>query len=404
MRVCVLTTTYPLCQEDSMPSFVASLCEELVAKHHLQVDVVAPHAPGSKQSETINGVKITRFQYAVPAGGQRVAYGGGIVDNLRRSWRARLQVVPFLAAMFKVTAEVAAHCDIIHAHWVEPGCVALAVKRLLGKPLAITIHRFFPSKVVGAISNSTLRGADMVLFNSYFTKSLAHSQGITVSSQVHYIGVDVSRFQTSIRSEKSRQFLTGLPADCPVVLTIARLVHWKGTIYLLRSFKDVVNRFCRARLVIAGHGPELEKLKREANALGLDSAVLFLGPVPHSRIPQLLSEADVFALPSIKDRKGQTETLGVSTIEAMLAGLPCVGSRLGGIPEVIENNITGFLVPAADSQSLASGIIKLLASEELRERMGRAGRERAEKIFSLETYASKTLRVYRELVEARTSG
>jgi len=398
MRVCVLTTTYPLGQEDSTPSFVASLTERLANRYGLSVHVVAPHAPGASKREVLRGVEVTRFRYAATERAQCLAYGAGIVENLQRSWRARLQVPAFLGSMFKATAQAAASCDLIHAHWLEPGFVALAAKRILAKPLVITIHRFTPSQIVRSLSGTTLGGANRVLFNSNFTMNLAKQQGISFRSDVHYIGVDAARFKTQARPRETRP-VTGLPNDALVIVSVARLIKLKGTVYLIKAFKSIIKAVPHARLVIAGKGPELENLRQETAALGLQQVVLFLGAVPYSKLPQLLAESDVFVLPSKRDESGQTESLGVSTIEAMLAGLACVGSNVGGIPEVIQDQLTGFLVPAASPTDIACCVNKLLTNSVLRTRMGQAGRQRAEAMFSLDTYANKTLAMYRELLD-----
>src|SRR3954464_9134732 len=116
LRILFVTTTYPLRPGDSIPSFVADLAQALVRDHGVEVRVVAPHHAGAAKRETVNGVEIERFQYALDPAGQCVAYGGGIPDNLKNFPRAKWQLPGFFSAMTGGVGRNAEWADRIHAH------------------------------------------------------------------------------------------------------------------------------------------------------------------------------------------------------------------------------------------------------------------------------------------------
>ena len=142
-----------------------------------------------------------------------------------------------------------------------------------------------------------------------------------------------------------------------------------------------------ARLRIAGDGPDRAELEHEIARLGLGSVVELLGT--RDDVDELLAGADVFVLSSA------SEGLPMSVLEAMAAGLPVVASAVGGVPELVRDGETGALVPPGDSAALASALRTIVADPALRERLGEAGRRRAEQEFSLARFEREHLALYR---------
>ena len=175
-------------------------------------------------------------------------------------------------------------------------------------------------------------------------------------------------------------------------ITVSALAPGKGHEDLLRAAAAAAKTAPRLRLWLAGEGPLERKLKAEARALGLEATVQFLGF--RTDISSLLHAADFFCLAT------HSEGLGSSILEAMSAGLPVVATRVGGVPEIVEDGATGILVPAADPAGLARAMARMAGDGGLRERMGAKGRERASR-FSAERTAEMTDRVYRAGREGR---
>ncbi len=158
----------------------------------------------------------------------------------------------------------------------------------------------------------------------------------------------------------------------PFVLSVARQYPRKDTATLLRAFASVVQRIPRARLRIIGGGPQLAALRALAEELVLGDHVIFDGAVDEdAAVRAAYGEADLFCLPSLQ------EGFGIVFLEAMAAGLPVVAARAGAAPEVIEEGVTGVLVPPRSAAELADVLLTLLSDHDRRRAMGEAGRRHA---------------------------
>ncbi len=198
-------------------------------------------------------------------------------------------------------------------------------------------------------------------------------------------GVPVDRFQRPPDPEL-RDRLTG-GADRPIILTAARLAPQKGLDVLLRAAVHVPG----GQFVFAGEGPERPRLEAQAEKLGLDDRVLFLGR--RSDVPELLAASDVFVLPSL------FEGSSLAVLEAMAAGKPVVSSAIGGTDELVVDGESGLLVPPGDVGALALALNTLLSEAELRARLGARARDRVQTCFSASTAAARTTRVYEDLLD-----
>jgi glycosyltransferase involved in cell wall biosynthesis len=206
-------------------------------------------------------------------------------------------------------------------------------------------------------------------------------------------GVDIYRFQPDhIDSSQVRRELALDPA-APVVGTVGRLSKQKGIAYFLESLTEVSYRFPEARFMIVGDGPLRAELEENARISGVDNKVVFTGY--RSDIPSLLAAMDVFVVPSL------WEPFGIVSLEAMAMNKPVIGSRVEGILEVVVPDVTGILVPPADSQALASAIIALLKDPVKRRTLGENGRIRVEESFSIEATAKKIESLYESLCAER---
>jgi glycosyltransferase involved in cell wall biosynthesis len=169
-------------------------------------------------------------------------------------------------------------------------------------------------------------------------------------------------------------------------------VELKGIEYLLRAAALLRHEFPALRVEIAGAGPHYDKLKAVATETGLSQRVAFLGWIDD--LAGLLPRWDVFVMPS------REEGFGIAALDAMAAGLPVVASDVGGIPELVEDGKTGWLVPPGDDDALASRLRPLLANPELRRSMGAAGYVRARDHFAAARMVEAFAQLYDELVRA----
>ena len=173
----------------------------------------------------------------------------------------------------------------------------------------------------------------------------------------------------------------------PKVLTVARLDAQKGHTVLL----EAIRRIPEAAFVLAGDGPERATLEANVRAFGIADRTVFLGH--RTDIATLLVRCDFLVLPSLY------EGFPLAIQEAMVAGRAVIASAVGGVPEAVHNEVTGLLVPPGDPVALADAIRRLLADPALAQRMGAAGRVRAEQEFSYEAMVQRTTRIYDEVLE-----
>ncbi len=241
-------------------------------------------------------------------------------------------------------------------------------------------RRFFPcwGKKVIAISSQVSQH----LQDDFFVKE----------SDIRIInnGINLERFKfidASAQKEARRRF--GI-SDNFVVGIIARLSDVKGHIYLIEAIKMVIEAVPSVKLLIVGEGKMKQKLDERINDLRIADNVVFLAHITDTR--EILAVMDVFVMPSLK------EGLGLALMEAMASGLAVVGSNVGGIKTLIQNNSNGLLVEPGDSAGLSRAILGLLQDSSRRESLGRKAREFISQNFSQEKMILETERVYLECI------
>lgn len=173
------------------------------------------------------------------------------------------------------------------------------------------------------------------------------------------------------------------------IISIGRLIGFKGFLTLVEACGMLRDRGIAFRLTIVGEGPLLEELQEKIRSLDLEDRIVLAGLQTMQKIRSLLAESHVFALGSIVDAKGAADTLPTVIAEAMTCSLPVVSTRVAGIPEMVDEEETGLLVEPGDATAMADALARLAADPEARQSMGRAGREKAERTFELESCAAQ---------------
>jgi L-malate glycosyltransferase len=205
-------------------------------------------------------------------------------------------------------------------------------------------------------------------------------------------GVDLARF-TNVRPDRQRLF-PQLGADSQLIVVVANMnVKTKGHTDLIHAAAEVSRKFRDSKFLLVGDGVERTHLEAMTSELGLSKTVLFLGC--RNDVPDLLACCDLFVLPS------WAEGLPNSVLEAMAVGVPLVATGVGGTPEIIDDGVSGLLVPPRDSHALAMAIMQLLGDKGLAKRLARSAQERARTQFSFDRLLSELERLY---LEARPRG
>lgn len=284
--------------------------------------------------------------------------------------------------------------DLVHAHFGYAGSQAILLKIIFGWPLIINFYGKDASRIKYG------RGAYRILFKvgdlfiaicQTMREDLNRLGCPLKKIRIVHVGIDTDKFSPVMRDKLSRGTLT--------IVSVGRLDEKKGHEYLIKAFARVVEEFPGARLRIVGGGPlegQLAALVREEH---LEEAVELLGPRGQNEVPGLVASAGVGALTSTTARDGDREGTPVFLMEAQGMGLPVVSSNHSGIPEVVRDGETGFLVEERDVLGIANALKKLLRDSQLREKMGREGRKHIENYFSLRAWQKTLISIYKEFAK-----
>lgn len=207
--------------------------------------------------------------------------------------------------------------------------------------------------------------------------------------QVIHNGVDVDQFKPLARAAVLRQRL-GLPGAQRVLISVGRLVGWKGLRVILEALPHLPQD---VHYLVVGDGPDGERLRAQARALGVAARVHFCGRIAHHELPQVLAQADLLVQPSLGE-----ESFGITLVEAMACALPVLAARQGGMTEIVLPGVTGELLPLGEVDAWRGAIAQLLAEPERLRALGAAGRARAVAEF---TWAGNAARLEKLLHEGR---
>ncbi|MBM3476602.1 MAG: glycosyltransferase family 4 protein [Armatimonadetes bacterium] len=326
---------------------------------------------------------------------ERVFGAGGVLDRKRddlapgllSNARTVRQAMPLVFRLWRTIRRLGP--DIVHTNTLKTHLLAGAAARFAGRRLIWHLRDILEE---GNARKLLLRAArrlrpKVIAISEAVRRSLG---GAEVDVVVVYNGTDLSAFRPSPRREALRAAL-GLQPEEVAISIVGRLTPWKGHRELLRAFAEVVREEPRTRLLVVGEVAFWEdtyetELRNLAEELGIASLVQWLGF--RSDVPDILAATDIFALPSID------EPFGRAVVEAMAVQLPVIGTRSGGVPEIVVEGKTGLLVPPGDQRELAAALVRLARDAELRRSMGQAGRARATDLFDVNRTAQRVQEVY----------
>jgi glycosyltransferase involved in cell wall biosynthesis len=325
------------------------------------------------------------------------------LTNLRQSPCLWFQVPFFLCSMFSHAALLLRRekIDLIHAHWALPqGLVARVLQSWLKVPVVLTVHggdAFAFSGWIGrTLKRLVLRKADACTANSSATQKEIRKCDPALDIRLIPMGVDADRFHPKRLEQDLRK---QLQIQEEMILFVGRLVEKKGVRHLLNAMPSVIQAFPQAVLVIIGEGTQRKELEELAQRLGIQSSVRFLGRLANEDLPKYYAAAHVFVAPSIVDKFGDTEGLGIVFLEAAASQVAMIGTSVGGISDVLIDQITGTQITPNDPDQLATEINRLLRSQELRDRLGLRARRHVVENFSWKCVAERFTALFQEVID-----
>ncbi|HSM36637.1 MAG TPA: glycosyltransferase family 4 protein [Longimicrobiales bacterium] len=351
-----------------LESYVLDLCRGLVREGHRVTMLTSRSIPGTPRRETVEGVRVVRTWF----GGKHALGWGAHV-----AWSAPTH------------GRLARGADILHAQTFATAPPAIASRRRFGLPLVLTLH-----------TSHFQRLQRKPHWRPYLRWIVSSADWVfTASSQLREMVLDLverPRVEALTNAADTEVFRPVSPALPPPPDGVRRLVAPvrlfppKGVRHLVDAVPLLLER-TPVEVVVLGDGPDRDSLEEQARSNGAAGAMRFLGRQPRDAMPGLLCSADLVVLPSLM------EATSIAALEAMACGVPVAASDVGGLPELIDDEV-GTLFRVADPADLAARVAKLLEREDLRE-MGRAARARVVERWSLERLVRRHEEVYRLLLE-----
>ncbi len=383
-KVLIVTTNFPRWEGDPHSPWLVELLT-MLRQRGLAIEILAPAYAG-QGSHTVHGFQVHRFRYA-PARWETLTHDEGAPNKIRRNPRYLLLLPTFLLAGALAAWRLgrAARPDIIHVHWPMPqGLPGLfarwagrgrLVATFYGADLVMSRRFKFVKPLVRAF---TRQCADVAAISSFTAREVERVTGVTPRVIPYGIAVPPESSST--------------PGEPGMILTVGRLIARKGHAYLIEAMTQLTS--ANAHLVIVGEGHERPELERHVHALHLEDRVTFAGRVSDAELQRHYQACQVFVLPAIVDSSGDTEMLGMVSLEAMRYGKPVVATRVGGVADIVQDGATGLLVEQRNPAMLAAAIDRLLADPALADTLGQAGYCFARDHFSWEAILQQTLALY----------
>ena len=301
-----------------------------------------------------------------------------------REVRVRTKIDPVAVAQMRKIIRAAKY-DLVHTHLSTSSVNGCLAARLAKVPSIATVH--------GMSGKMSFSAATHLIAVSAEVKNHLVAQGVPAHKiSVVYNGLD-DGFQLASRASARSEF--ALSDSDQVVGTVGRVTQLKGTEDGIRAVAQAAKQYPHLKYLIVGDGDGLERCKALATELGIEAQVQFLGY--RQDVGAVLPALDIFLFPTHK------EAMGIALVEAMAAGLPCIATNVGGIPEVVTAE-TGRLVPASKPESLGTELAKLLGDESLRNSMSEHAKARVQSVFSASAMEQATTEVYDKVISAYGPG
>jgi colanic acid/amylovoran biosynthesis glycosyltransferase len=340
-----------------------------------------PQADPKKDAMRRESVYFPRSVLVIAAANARCALRRpGVYASLLGLLRREGESVRVLA-LSAYFAERARHSGIRHLHGMygtKTAMLAHVTARLAGVGYSFTTHAYDIFTPNPSLVWKTRYARFMRTISRFNKRYLEATYPAIDSSKIHvaYLGVDTAEFAPSASRTGSAPLR---------IFSVGDLFPKKGHIYLIRACARLAREGIPFECDIVGVGFLEAELAREIETLGLAGKVRLVGRQDHAAVRRMFAEASVFVLACVDSREQgeHMDGIPVALMEAMASGVPVVSTRVAGIPELIEDGVSGALVPERDDEALAGVLRRLAAAPELREALGRAARERVESSFDL---------------------
>jgi glycosyltransferase involved in cell wall biosynthesis len=389
-RVLFVAHNFPRSATDAAGGFLLDLARALTSIG-IVVEVIAPHAGGLAEREVVDGIHVTRVRYGSDAD-ETLAYTGTMAEQVRESARAKRSMVRMISAMRRATRLrlASGDVDVVHAHWWFPAALAVGgVSRRAHVPLVVTSHgsdaRLATGVSASLASYALKRAAAVTVVSSWLGQRmrLLTPAPLTIAPMPTDVGMFHER--------------AAIRASPPRILFVGRLNEQKNPAVILRALVHLPES---VHLDMVGDGPDASMLHALAAQLGVAHRVAWHGLQPRELMPALFAQASCTVVPS------RDEGFGIVAAESLLCETPVVAARSGGLPDIVQDGVSGTLVTATDDEhAWCEAIMSVIADDDERRRLGAAGRTAMLALVSPDAVAARYRTVYeaarRSIVRAR---
>ncbi|PWR71772.1 GT4 family glycosyltransferase PelF [Methanospirillum stamsii] len=347
----------------------AELASYNLAKHLTRlghdVHIITTHDPGLPYFHMMEGIYVHRIPYSKFK----------IVGTLS-----------FCLAIFQTINKIKP--SIIQVQGIGVGFISpLILKKLLKIPYIVCGRGsdvYLPNIYTKIISKMILQNADAIVA---LTDNMRQKMNEILDREIYIIpnGIDLNSFHAI--SPYSM-----LEKDKINIIFIGRLHPVKGIQYLIKAIKQVHEKIPQVRLVLIGEGEQRKSLEDLVERLGIEDCVIFFGSIPNNRIPDILNRADIFTLSSL------SEGFPTVILEAMACGIPIVASRVGGIPDIMQNGVNGYLVEPKNPDDIAKKILDLLQHDDLRQEISQNNKTHV-KVYGWEKIALRFENIFLDITQ-----
>ncbi len=281
-------------------------------------------------------------------------------------------------------------CLHIHSHFAHIATdIAMYASGISGISFSFTSHANDLFQRGWLLKEKIERSKFAVTISEYNRRFLLDKGASADKIHVIHCGVDTGSFRPRMPVPIS---------SIPKIGTIGRMVEKKGFDTLIDSCEILVKKGQPFHLEIAGSGPLHDDFQTRVNDKNLSEMISFIGALPHDRIPYWLKSKDIFVLPCKRDRYGDIDGIPVVLMEAMAMGVPVISSRISGIPELVEDGITGLLIEEDDAEALSEAILKILSDTSQRNILIQNSIEKVKKDFELSVNSTKLSDLFSEAI------
>jgi len=315
--------------------------------------------------------------------------------NIFEYGRATLSLQLLYACAFFIGKEIKG--NIIHCHFGPNGTLGIFLRDagLAQGKIITSFHGFDLSSFIKGSGKQAYKAlisrGDIFTVNSEYLKNRLVKLGCKPEKIIiHPIGIDVEKFSFQEKKLNNEETIK--------ILSVARLTEKKGLEYSIKAIANIIKKHPNLEYNIAGDGPLKRKLENLISDLEIKGKVKFLGPQPQAIIRKLYAESHLFVLSSVTAKDGDQEGTPVTLLEAQASGLPVVSTFHAGIPEIVQNGKSGFLIPEKDVSALTDKINYLIEHPEIWPKMGQAGRNFIEARHNIDQLNKNLIEIYKRML------